>query len=57
VFIRLAKPNEQLCTRGIFVKAMQCIPGRSPRSEDRVLQTQAGRDHDSWVKCATYEEC
>jgi hypothetical protein len=21
VFVRLAKPNEQLCTRGVFVKA------------------------------------
>jgi hypothetical protein len=31
LFVRLVKPNGQLHTRGIFVKATQCIPGHSPR--------------------------
>jgi hypothetical protein len=43
VFVRLAKPNEQLCTRAVFVKLCSVSLAIHLGSEERVCTTQAGK--------------
>jgi hypothetical protein len=58
VFVQLAKPIEQLPTRGIFVKASSdTLPNHLGSGQWGVSLFGQKGDHGSWVNCATSTEC